>query len=312
MAHKQAHGAQAHNQAPQPVAYDVDGRPLYHHPPAQAQPAQAAMSPHPQAESFAQTHNAMGHQHEQLRPAGVSDATRSYVTNLPPSDPTQNYNPQIRAQYGNESDIIHASRPLDPKVGKVSERQRKRHDADQKKYPFLNLSEGEFVMLHVKRHLIGLIIPLALTMILVIILVSVALIYPMMYEANPSLVEPQAIVAGALVLAALSAVGGGVAIWVYTQNQFFLTNESVIQEIQHGLFARHEQTVSLGSIEDASFKKNGIIQHIFDYGWIRLSTEGQETTYRFAYVENPKEQIAILNNAVESFKNGRPVGQEFL
>lgn len=40
---------------------------------------------------------------------------------------------------------------------------------------------------------------------------------------------------------------------------------------------------------------------------IRLSTEGEETTYRFNYVANPKRQTAILNNAVEAFKNGRPV-----
>jgi hypothetical protein len=46
---------------------------------------------------------------------------------------------------------------------------------------------------------------------------------------------------------------------------------------------------------------------MFDYGSIRLSTEGDETTYRFNYVTAPKKQIAILNNAVEAFKNGRPV-----
>jgi uncharacterized membrane protein YdbT with pleckstrin-like domain len=110
----------------------------------------------------------------------------------------------------------------------------------------------------------------------------------------------------------LIAVIGGAAIWIYIKNQFFLTNEAVIQEIQYGLFSRREQTVSLGSIEDASYRQQGILQHIFDYGTMRLSTEGEETTYRFAYVENPKKQIATVNNAVESFKNGRPVGAEFL
>ena len=45
---------------------------------------------------------------------------------------------------------------------------------------------------------------------------------------------------------------------------------------------------------------------------MRLSTEGEETTYRFNYVEDPKAQVATVNNAVEAFKNGRPVGAEFL
>ena len=90
-------------------------------------------------------------------------------------------------------------------------------------------------------------------------------------------------------------------------NRFFLTNESVIQEIQTTLLAHHEQTVSLANIEDASYQQAGIFQMMFNYGSIRLSTEGDETTYRFYYVSNPKVQIAILNNAVEAFKNGRPV-----
>ena len=60
-------------------------------------------------------------------------------------------------------------------------------------------------------------------------------------------------------------------------------------------------------IEDASYSQRGPMQTILNYGSIRLSTEGEETTYRFDYVSSPKKQIAILNNAVEAFKNGRPV-----
>ena len=96
---------------------------------------------------------------------------------------------------------------------------------------------------------------------------------------------------------------------MYAQNRFFLTNESVIQEIQLSLFSKREQTVSLGNIEDASFSQKGILQTFFNYGSIRLSTEGDETTYRFQYVANPRHEIAILNNAVEAFKNGRPVDE---
>jgi len=49
------------------------------------------------------------------------------------------------------------------------------------------------------------------------------------------------------------------------------------------------------------------MQMLFNYGSIRLSTEGEEASYRLAYVADPKKQIAILDNAVESFKNGRPI-----
>jgi uncharacterized membrane protein YdbT with pleckstrin-like domain len=105
-------------------------------------------------------------------------------------------------------------------------------------------------------------------------------------------------------------ISGYVAIWVYLSNQFYLTNESVIQEIQLTLFSRREQTVSLANIEDASFQQTGILQTMLNYGSIRLSTEGDETTYRFNYVANPRVEIARLNNAIEAFKNGRPVDSD--
>jgi len=105
----------------------------------------------------------------------------------------------------------------------------------------------------------------------------------------------------------LILLGIYVSYYIYTNNRFFLTNESIIQQIQTGLFYKCEQTVSLSDIEDTSYAKNGIFQQIFDYGSIRLSTIGDETTYRFSYVANPEKYLAKLNNAVEAFKNGRTV-----
>ena len=105
----------------------------------------------------------------------------------------------------------------------------------------------------------------------------------------------------------LVLIGTYVTYSIYTNNKFFLTNESVIQEIQTGIFSKHEQTVNLSNIEDASYTQNGIIQQMFDYGSIRLSTEGDETTYRFSYVAGPKQHIATLTNAIEAFKSGRPI-----
>ena len=120
-------------------------------------------------------------------------------------------------------------------------------------------------------------------------------------EATPLMAQHMAV---RLVVALF--LGWAVA-WIYEANRLYLTNERVIQNIQVSLFANREQTVSLSNIEDASYTKTGILSTIFDYGSVRLSTEGDETTYRFSHASQPKEQVAILNNAVESFKNGRPV-----
>ena len=123
-----------------------------------------------------------------------------------------------------------------------------------------------------------------------------------------TLVDPSIIVLPVLVFVGLVMLGTYVAYYVYINNKLFLTNESVIQEIQAGVFSKKERMVSLIDIEDVSYTQNGIIQHIFNFGSIRLSTEGEGTIYRFKFVANPKEVIASLKNAVESFKNGRAIG----
>ena len=153
------------------------------------------------------------------------------------------------------------------------------------------------------------IIPVAIAVLLIVAIMAFVVTYPSLaadsiISGMPSLTTVFGI---ALLFIGLVALGGAVALWIYLQNQFYLTNESVIQEIQESLVSRHEQTVSLGSIEDASFRQSGIVQTILNYGTIRLSTEGEETTYIFQYVANPRQQIAIINNAIEDFKNGRPV-----
>ena len=192
----------------------------------------------------------------------------------------------------------------------VNSETQQRHEASKQHYPLLNLSEGEYVISEVRRHPIGVILPLTIGTVIIGLLLSLLFNYDVfasqlaiedMFNDTNVLVSP---IWGIVALVALGMV---ISYYIYIKNTFFLTNESVIQEIQHSLFSKQEQTVSLGNIEDASYTQQGVLQHLFNYGDIRLSTEGDETTYRFSYVANPKNHIAELNNAVEAFKNGRPV-----
>ena len=244
----------------------------------------------------------MNSQEDPLKPVAYDPQGRPLYAH-PPTAVTEGIAPQQ----------VHFSRATDPVKPEISENTKTKHDESVRRYPQLNLSESEFVISAVRRHPIGLFVPVLLAGFLVIIVLIGMAAYPGIAESlkvsNPSATIPgigDIILVGTLLLA-LFAIGGYVAVWVYLNNKFFLTNESVIQEIQTSLFTKNEQTVSLSNIEDASFTQKGIIQTLLDYGSIRLSTQGDETTYRFQYVSNPKNQIALLNNAVEAFKNGRPV-----
>lgn len=291
---------QQSNIPPQPVAYDAEGRPLYLHPPETPQFQEAERA---QAVESAALQAVDGDDAE----LAISDTRSSHVTARPASVEGHNFDPRLRSQYANEPDVVHAAREIEPKALAISDELREKHDQSVRRYPFLNLSEGEYVILDIKRHPMGMIIPIALTGLSLFAILAFAAIYPSLVNSGIPMIDASTMFGIILLVALVVVLGGAIALWVYVQNQFFMTNESVIQEIQESLVSRHEQTVSLGSIEDASFRKSGIMQTLFDYGTIRLSTEGEETTYIFHYVVNPKKQVAILNNAIEAFKNGRPV-----
>lgn len=235
----------------------------------------------------------------------------SHVNKTPAPVADVNFDPKMRRQWSAEPDFIHATRPIEPESFPVSAELQAKHEESKKLYPFLNLSEGEFVIADIKRHFIGLIAPVAIGTFLVVVLLSVLLSYPLYLQAEGSstgLPSFELVTLIILPLILLVSIFSYIAVWIYQRNKFYLTNESVIQEIQTSLFAKREQTASLGSIEDVSYHQAGVLQTLMNYGTVRLSTEGDETTYRYYYVLNPREQVVALTNAVEAFKNGRPVG----
>lgn len=209
--------------------------------------------------------------------------------------------------------VVHVTRQVSPEKAIISPEAQKKHEESKQHFPFLNLSEGEYIISAVRRHPIGLVIPMGLGTLLLGVTLGILFNYSVFVESlgiTGFLSETANVIVPFSVFSIIVAFVMFVSYYVYVNNKFFLTNESVIQEIQHSLFSRLEQTVSLSNIEDASFTQSNVIQQIFNYGDIRLSTEGDETTYRFSYVARPKEHVSILNNAVEAFKNGRPVGED--
>lgn len=224
-----------------------------------------------------------------------------------PSEPTATPRPENTQVYGPQ--VVHISRAMAPVREEVSPEIKAKHDESMRRFPSLNISEAEYVISAVRRHWIGLLIPVGLTVFMIAFVMAAVINYPLIMSAlgfDGASGYGWVLLAGGLV-SILFALGGYIAAFVYNDNHFYLTNESVVQEIRRSLFSRSEQTVSLANIEDASYQQNGLVPSLLDYGSIRLSTEGDETTYRFAYVTHPKQEIALLNNAIEAFKNGRPV-----
>lgn len=261
---------QGYGQSPEhPVTYDQYGNPLYAHP-MQHQPVPAPI-PAPAAQTQAYPPHEQHH-----APEGVQHRV------------------QQKPDYAPEAMRL--------------------HEESVKRYPELNLSKGEYVIRSVKRHPIGIIkiwaiaglLIAALTLFLVGLLASDSTTGSLGIsgvDSSPAMLAVPIV----LLLSFFVAGGAAIATYVYTSNKFYLTNESIIQEIRETIFARFDQTVTLANIEDISYHQDGILPTILGYGVIRLSTVGDESTYRFTYVTNPRRESAILNNAVEAYKRGLPI-----
>ncbi len=251
--------------------------------------------------------------------------TRQQQTQVPHNpvqqQPLQQTPPRAFMDTPNDSQspqAVAVPRPMIPDEPEMHPEAMRRHKESKEKFPYLNLSKGEFVISAVRRHPIGLISIWGVGVLIVLLSIGLfafistnkGFIESIFGDSAQQLTSMAILSLPLLLLCGLVLIGTLIATYVYVQNRFFLTNESVMQFIQVSLFSRKEQTISLVNIEDASYRQHGLLQHIFNYGNIRLSTQGEETTYRFSFVANPRKQIALLNDAVEAFKNGRPIGMD--
>jgi hypothetical protein len=259
----------------------------------------------------------MGHMHEKWEHREMMEASMQdeQDTQVPPKPVAYDVDgkplyasPIAVDNKSTQPQVVHMVRALEPVEVELSPEAKRKHEESMKRYPTLNLSEHEYVISDIRRHPIGLWGPVIITTLLVTVACLLVTDYQYLAELFGLSSESYGMIAVmGILFAILSLIGGYLAIWVYSNNHFFLTNESVVQEIQNSIFSRKEQVASLMNIEDTSFSQRGPLQVLLDYGSIRLSTEGDESTYRFDYVQKPKDQVALLNNAVEAFKNGRPV-----
>ena len=190
----------------------------------------------------------------------------------------------------------------------VSDADKLKHAKSQKVFPELDLSEGDYVISFVRRHPIGLLVPFVVGLTAIVLAFIVLFNYDIIvksFQITGSMADQATIFWPVIIFVIFVIIAEYMVYFIYTNNKFFITNDSIIQQTQTGIFYNSEHIISLGSIKDTSYGQNGFIQQLFNYGWVRLNTEGDEAAYKFTYVFDPKECVASLDNAIENFKNDR-------
>lgn len=180
-----------------------------------------------------------------------------------------------------------------------------RHERSKKDFPFLTLEEDEYVEFAFKRAKI------CLWMIVIgisfgLILILLAFLLTLMGQSMLDEMGKNFLFIILTALLAAAAIIGVIALAIYRGNRLFVTNKHVIQMVMNSLVSSSVNIIDLYSVEDASFRQDGIMQKLFHYGTLRLATVGDETTYTFKYSDiSPKdlrEVSELITEAKESVK----------
>jgi len=182
-----------------------------------------------------------------------------------------------------------------------------RHARSAKDFPEIDLEEGEFVELAIRRSKKGLILIWAAEAVGFVV-VSLILILFLNGDGTSGIFNLDEAAKGYLylvifVLYVALATSGLVGTFVYKNNLLVITNQRAIQKIRSNLLASSMNIIDLGSIEDVSFHKSGAFDYLFHLGTIRMSTVGDETTYTFPYVDTPRDEIKTISSLVHRVKS---------
>jgi hypothetical protein len=175
------------------------------------------------------------------------------------------------------------------------------HDRSVYDYPYLDLNDDEYVVIDVKRSVAGRVYIWLGTILGILVFAALAVVT---YFFQSGLNIWQLIVALCLFGAVITLVVGIISSRIYRKNYLIVTNQRVFGQAQSTLFSFQTQSLELEHVEDISFAQTGILSMVFDYGTLRLSTVGDEHTYRLTFVDNPSGQIKIIKKLVSAVDEG--------
>ncbi len=180
-----------------------------------------------------------------------------------------------------------------------------------KDYPDIELEKGEYVVLCMERSKIGLIGIWGCVGFIILILCIALIAFSSQGIMNNTVFANTAaqdqmkhgLFVGVIMLFILLILGGLAGQFIYKSNRMYVTNLRAIQKIRTSLFSNSTNVIDLKRIEDVSYKQTSMIDHIFHFGTLRMSTVGEETTYTFPYLDTPSDEVQTISHLIQERKN---------
>lgn len=188
------------------------------------------------------------------------------------------------------------------------------HARSAKDFPEIDLEQDEYVVLYIKRSRIGLafiwavvaIMVVAMSLVLIFFVNSDASLDNTVFQMNDAASHYFRLII--FILYVLFFFGGFVAQNIYDSNYIYVTNRRIIQKSRSTIFANSTNIIELRRIEDVSFHQSSLVDHICNFGTLRMSTVGEETTYTLKYVDTPHDEVKTISHLVYECKKDKEDG----
>ena len=171
--------------------------------------------------------------------------------------------------------------------------------------PLSVMREDEQVLSEIRRHPIGIIGVYLGAALVVVAAITGAIVAPS-HISNLNSSAKEAFMFGALIITIVAALYVYVARVIYNGNRWILTDDSLTQVTQNGLFKQHSSQLSLANLEDITADQSGIIQTMLGYGTLRAETAGERSKFVFPFCPKPTEHARKILAARESFIMDQP------
>ncbi len=149
------------------------------------------------------------------------------------------------------------------------------------------LEPGEHIVTVLHRHPIGIIAIYIETLVGIIAVIALTLFLAPNFLDNMSGQTYRLFLACVVLAIALAALILFVATYIYRQSRLIVSDKSLIQIIQRGLFIRKISRLSMSNVQDVTAEHSGILQTILGYGTLTVETAGEEDNFVFPYCPSP-------------------------
>jgi hypothetical protein len=170
-------------------------------------------------------------------------------------------------------------------------------------HPMVVLQPGERIICEIKRHPFGILSMYFSGGLAIVIAIVLAALAPQIAESMSY--SGDNIMMMATLGAGIVTIGVACMLWIattiYWQNRWIVTDDSITQIVQDGLFGRRVSQLSMENLEDVTVDQQGFLPSMFNFGTLKAETAGERSKFVFPMCPNPNAYARKILEVHEAF-----------